>query len=164
MIYIKIIITTIVLGILAAGRLFCFMPIVPDFIFCMCTAYSFADKNKLRAVIFSAILAIAGSALTDRQLLYCVIEYSITSLFVCEIFRGQYKLGFVYSGAVTGLFTIVWEMLFYFLYVENKTDFANLRYIILNECVLNFIVSALVYVILFRIFNPRKKSYRISVE
>lgn len=164
MTYIKIVIFTIILGLLAGGKILFHLPVGPEYMLCFSVCYAFADRKKIHAVVMSAVIAIISSALTDRYLLFCVMEYGIAACFISELFTKKTKLDIVFCMAVTLAITLVGETVFYELFILNNVEIGNFFDIIIRESALNVIASAIMYVILFKIFNPKKKRYRITVE
>jgi len=163
-IYIKVAVFTIILGLISAGRLLFQLPIGPEYMLCLSIAYAFVDREKTHAVIMSAILALVSSAITDRHLLFCFIEYGITACFISEIFTKRSKWDIVLCAVITVCVTLIGESVFYRLFILNKMAVIDFVSIITRECAANFGASVIIYIIIFKIFNPKKRRFRITVE
>ena len=164
MVYIKVVVLTVILGLLAGGRLLFELPTGPEYMLCFTIAYAFVDKERTRAVIMSAVIAIISSALTDRYLLFCVIEYGSTACFISEVFKKKTKADIVLCMLITFVVTVIGESLYHQLFIVNKMSISNFMSVIAVESIANIIASVVIYIIIFKIFNPRKRRFRISVE
>ena len=163
MIYIKLVICTLTACILASAGDVGNFGTVPQYFLCLSIAMAFTDKDKIRAVVMSVIFALVGSALTDRLLIYCIIMYTVPVVLISEFLGAGFKRGLILVPVLTGGLTVFGELIFYYLFIRGNfaVDFMS---VIAKELVINVITGFIIYIILYRIYNPKKRRFKINVR
>ncbi len=155
--YIKIIILSLIASIWSGINLN--TPYVScDILFCLSVAFAFCDKNKIRAIIVSAVLAVVAGAYSDRLMLWCVVEYVAAAYAVACIFKKNTKLDFIWAMLVSFVFTFAAESI-YSLISEGMSF-----YTVLEKSVAAVLTELVAFIVVNKLINPKKRSYRITVE
>ena len=154
---------TLITGILASVGAVGNFGTVPEYFICITLAVALVDKDKLRAVVMSIIFAVMCSALTDRLLLYCIVIYSVPAVLIAELLGKGFKRGLVLMPVLTGLLTLFGDAVFYYMFIRGNiiVDFTS---VIIKEFILNIFTGMIFYLVSYRIYNPRKRRFKITVE
>ncbi len=161
--YIKLAVFTLITGILASVGVVGNFGTVPEYFLCITLSLALVDKDKMRAVVMSIIFAVMCSALTDRLLIYCIVIYSVPAVIITELFGKGFKRGLILMPVLTGVLTLLGETVFYYMFIRGNiiVDFTS---VIIKEFVFNIFTGMIFYLVSYRIYNPRKRRFKITVE
>lgn len=152
--YIKLIILVLITGIVSAIHIS-----GADLFMCLAIAIAFCEKDKYKGIIISAILGVVCAAVSGGYMLFYVIKYMLPALFITYVFPQNTKID------------IVWGTLIC-VFVEAVFGYAAYKYAgstqiwgsIGHNLISTVIAYVIYYVVIFRIINPRKRSYKITVR
>ena len=152
MYYIKIAIVIIISGLLPVMHI----PYLrADFFLCIALANAFCDKDKYRCVILSAVLGVISAAFSGGYMLFYIAMYMLPTLFITRFLYTSTKLDVIWGALICAIVSCISYGALYAITGVGSW---------LHMCMLNVAFFAVLYFVIFRLLNPRKRKYRITVQ
>lgn len=152
--YIKLIILILISGVLSVVDI-----CDADFFLCLALSIAFCEKDKYKSIVISAVLGVASAAVLGGYMLFYVIKYMIPTVFITYVFPQNTKLDVIWGTIICALVTVVSGYIVY-TYAGATKIWGNITLDMLSSV----IVFVIYYFVIFRIINPRKRSYKITVR